>query len=92
MLLQRIGLSATVRPIEEVAAYLAPNTHIVDVGLAERASTILLVFGEGFAELVEIFDCAVIEPGVDVCGGWWTHRTGGGGYAWVQASRPPSRT
>lgn len=29
---QRIGLSATVRPIEEVANYLAPNTAIVDVG------------------------------------------------------------
>jgi len=29
---QRIGLSATVRPIEEVAAYLAPDTHIIDVG------------------------------------------------------------
>jgi ATP-dependent Lhr-like helicase len=29
---QRIGLSATVRPIEEVAAYLAPNTSTVDVG------------------------------------------------------------
>jgi ATP-dependent helicase Lhr and Lhr-like helicase len=29
---QRIGLSATVRPIEEVAAYLAPNTSIIDVG------------------------------------------------------------
>ncbi len=29
---QRIGLSATVRPIECVAAYLAPNTRIVDVG------------------------------------------------------------
>jgi ATP-dependent Lhr-like helicase len=29
---QRIGLSATVRPIEEVAAYLAPNTAVVDVG------------------------------------------------------------
>ena len=29
---QRIGLSATVRPIEEVAAYLAPDTRIIDVG------------------------------------------------------------
>ncbi len=29
---QRIGLSATVRPIEEVAAYLAPGTRVVDVG------------------------------------------------------------
>jgi ATP-dependent Lhr-like helicase len=29
---QRIGLSATVRPIEEVAAYLAPNTTVIDVG------------------------------------------------------------
>jgi ATP-dependent helicase Lhr and Lhr-like helicase len=29
---QRIGLSATVRPIEEVAAYLAPHTSIVDIG------------------------------------------------------------
>ena len=29
---QRIGLSATVRPIEEVAAYLAPHTRIIDVG------------------------------------------------------------
>jgi ATP-dependent helicase Lhr and Lhr-like helicase len=29
---QRIGLSATVRPIEEIAAYLAPETRIVDVG------------------------------------------------------------
>lgn len=29
---QRIGLSATVRPIEEVAAYLAPETAIIDVG------------------------------------------------------------
>jgi ATP-dependent Lhr-like helicase len=29
---QKIGLSATVRPIEEVAKYLAPGTGIVDVG------------------------------------------------------------
>jgi ATP-dependent helicase Lhr and Lhr-like helicase len=29
---QRIGLSATVRPIEDVAAFLAPDVHIVDVG------------------------------------------------------------
>jgi ATP-dependent Lhr-like helicase len=29
---QRIGLSATVRPIEEVANYLAPNTAIVSLG------------------------------------------------------------
>jgi ATP-dependent helicase Lhr and Lhr-like helicase len=29
---QRIGLSATVRPIEEVAAYLAPGAAIVDIG------------------------------------------------------------
>ncbi len=29
---QRIGLSATVNPIEEVANYLAPNTIIVDIG------------------------------------------------------------
>jgi len=29
---QRIGLSATVRPIEEVAAYLAPDTAIVSLG------------------------------------------------------------
>jgi ATP-dependent Lhr-like helicase len=29
---QRIGLSATVRPIEDVAAYLAPDTRIIDVG------------------------------------------------------------
>jgi ATP-dependent helicase Lhr and Lhr-like helicase len=29
---QRIGLSATVRPIEEVANYLAPSTGVVDVG------------------------------------------------------------
>jgi ATP-dependent helicase Lhr and Lhr-like helicase len=29
---QRIGLSATVRPIEEVGRYLAPDTRIVDVG------------------------------------------------------------
>src|ERR1700722_2659174 len=29
---QRIGLSATVRPIEEIAAYLAPGTRIIDVG------------------------------------------------------------
>ena len=29
---QRIGLSATVRPIEEVAAYLAPATKVIDVG------------------------------------------------------------
>jgi ATP-dependent helicase Lhr and Lhr-like helicase len=29
---QRIGLSATVRPIEEVANYLAPDTRIIDVG------------------------------------------------------------
>ena len=29
---QRIGLSATVKPIEEVADYLAPDTHIVNVG------------------------------------------------------------
>jgi ATP-dependent Lhr-like helicase len=29
---QRIGLSATVRPIEDVAAYLAPHTSIIDVG------------------------------------------------------------
>jgi ATP-dependent Lhr-like helicase len=29
---QRIGLSATVKPIEDVANYLAPNTRIVDVG------------------------------------------------------------
>ena len=29
---QRIGLSATVRPIAEVAAYLAPDTSIIDVG------------------------------------------------------------
>jgi ATP-dependent Lhr-like helicase len=31
-LTQKIGLSATVRPIEDVAAYLAPATSIVDVG------------------------------------------------------------
>jgi ATP-dependent Lhr-like helicase len=30
--LQRIGLSATVRPIEEVGRYLGPKTHIVNVG------------------------------------------------------------
>ncbi len=29
---QRIGLSATVRPIEEVASYLAPETSIVNIG------------------------------------------------------------
>ena len=29
---QRIGLSATVRPIEEVARYLSPNAAIVDIG------------------------------------------------------------
>jgi ATP-dependent Lhr-like helicase len=29
---QRIGLSATVRPIEEVARYLAPEASIVDIG------------------------------------------------------------
>lgn len=29
---QRIGLSATVRPIEAVAQFLSPNAHIVDVG------------------------------------------------------------
>src|SRR5271165_4030128 len=29
---QRIGLSATVKPIEEVGRYLAPNTKIVDIG------------------------------------------------------------
>ncbi len=29
---QRIGLSATVRPIEEVASYLAPGAAIVDIG------------------------------------------------------------
>jgi len=29
---QRIGLSATVRPIEEVARYLSPGAHIIDVG------------------------------------------------------------
>ncbi|MBV8820221.1 MAG: DEAD/DEAH box helicase, partial [Acidobacteriaceae bacterium] len=29
---QRIGLSATVKPIEEVACLLGPNTRIVDVG------------------------------------------------------------
>jgi ATP-dependent helicase Lhr and Lhr-like helicase len=29
---QRIGLSATVRPVEEVARYLAPDARIVDVG------------------------------------------------------------
>ena len=29
---QRIGLSATVRPIEEVAKYLSPGASIVDVG------------------------------------------------------------
>jgi ATP-dependent helicase Lhr and Lhr-like helicase len=32
LLPQRIGLSATVRPIEEVAAYLAPDTTVIDVG------------------------------------------------------------
>src|SRR5689334_12978205 len=30
--LQRIGLSATVRPIEEVGRMLGPSTHIVDMG------------------------------------------------------------
>ncbi|MEO8662629.1 MAG: DEAD/DEAH box helicase, partial [Bryobacteraceae bacterium] len=30
--LQRIGLSATVKPIEEVGRYLGPKTHIVNVG------------------------------------------------------------
>ena len=29
---QRIGLSATVKPIEEVANFLGPNTHIVNTG------------------------------------------------------------
>jgi ATP-dependent Lhr-like helicase len=29
---QRIGLSATIRPIEEVGSFLGPNTRIVDVG------------------------------------------------------------
>jgi ATP-dependent helicase Lhr and Lhr-like helicase len=29
---QRIGLSATVKPIEEVARYLSPNAKVVDVG------------------------------------------------------------
>ncbi len=29
---QRIGLSATVKPIEEVARFLGPDTHIVNVG------------------------------------------------------------
>jgi ATP-dependent Lhr-like helicase len=29
---QRIGLSATVRPIEEIAAYLSPHASIVDIG------------------------------------------------------------
>ncbi len=29
---QRIGLSATVKPIEEIANYLGPNTHIVNTG------------------------------------------------------------
>ena len=29
---QRIGLSATVRPIEQVAAFLAPNAQVIDVG------------------------------------------------------------
>ena len=30
--LQRIGLSATVNPIEEVAQFLSPSAHIVNVG------------------------------------------------------------
>src|SRR5919197_2867163 len=30
--LQRIGLSATVKPIEEVARFLGPDTRIIDVG------------------------------------------------------------
>src|SRR5258708_35083160 len=29
---QRIGLSATVKPIEDVANYLAPKTRIVNIG------------------------------------------------------------
>jgi len=29
---QRIGLSATVKPVEEIAQFLGPRTHIVDVG------------------------------------------------------------
>ena len=29
---QRIGLSATVKPIEQVAEFLSPNTHIVNIG------------------------------------------------------------
>src|SRR6266481_8005522 len=29
---QRIGLSATVKPIEEVAQFLSPRAHIVNVG------------------------------------------------------------
>jgi ATP-dependent Lhr-like helicase len=30
--LQRIGLSATVKPVEQIAAYLAPGTSIVNIG------------------------------------------------------------
>jgi ATP-dependent Lhr-like helicase len=29
---QRIGLSATVKPIDQVAEFLSPNAHIVNVG------------------------------------------------------------
>src|SRR6202034_2440565 len=29
---QRIGLSATVKPIDRVASFLSPNAHIIDIG------------------------------------------------------------
>ncbi|HEY8314969.1 MAG TPA: DEAD/DEAH box helicase [Candidatus Baltobacteraceae bacterium] len=36
---QRIGLSATIRPLEEVAKFLSPTAHVIDVG-SRRAMTI----------------------------------------------------
>ncbi len=59
---QRIGLSATVRPIEQVAAFLSPTAHVVNVG-DRRAMTLsvevpseelgAVASGEMWAEIYE---------------------------------------
>ena len=43
---QRIGLSATVRPLEKVAAFLSPDARIVDVG-SRRAMTLAVEVPSG---------------------------------------------
>ncbi len=66
---QRIGLSATVKPIEDVAAYLGPSTTIVDVGHRRAMELRVQVPGDELAHVAsnemwaEIYDriAALIE-------------------------------